>query len=215
MEISVLLAALALVLCGLLFGFNIQVSSSLVDTLSSLGAAIGGIGAAAAAYFAYRAIGEWKKQFNHSEAYQSLKELEILLNKIWLEVDKKTDLSNEELRKPTAVLTSVPSAFNKYKLAYTQHYSTLELLLEPNQLDLLVSLKFDFLLKRTFESYIRYADSHARMSKEVKKEEHQDKSLHEIEEIYEDNKIFIEEIMNKANLMSESLIAIRKLRASL
>lgn len=210
-----LLAALALVLCGLLFGFNIQVSSSLVETLSSLGAAIGGIGAAAAAYFAYRAIGEWKNQFNHSEAYHNLKELEVLLNKIWLEVDKNTDLSNEELRKPKAVLASVPSAFNKYKLAYTQYYSTLELLLEPNQLDLLVNLKFDFLLKKTIESHIRYAESHARMSKEVEKEEHQNKSLHEIEEIHEDNKIFFKELMNKTNLMSESLRTIRKLRASL
>lgn len=76
----IVVSVLALVLVGMLFGFNIQVSSSFIETIGSVGGTLSGLGAAVAAFYSYKSTKQWKKEFNHSEMYEHLNEIERLLN---------------------------------------------------------------------------------------------------------------------------------------
>ncbi|KKA45138.1 hypothetical protein [Salinivibrio sp. KP-1] len=79
-NIPIVVSVLALVLVGMLFGFNIQVSNSFIDTLTSVGGTLSGLGAMAAAYISYLSIGQWKEQYKHSLIYEYLSTLEDLLH---------------------------------------------------------------------------------------------------------------------------------------
>ncbi|ENA1150454.1 hypothetical protein ABFT02_003732 [Vibrio alginolyticus] len=48
----------ALVFVGLIFGFHIQVSTSFINVITSIGTLLGGFGAAYAAYLARQSVGE-------------------------------------------------------------------------------------------------------------------------------------------------------------
>ncbi|OOE86664.1 hypothetical protein BZG73_03790, partial [Salinivibrio siamensis] len=75
----IVVSVLALVLVGMLFGLNFQVSESAVTFFNTMGTTLSGVGAAAAAYISYLSIGEWRQQTKHSLLYGYLSELEDLL----------------------------------------------------------------------------------------------------------------------------------------
>lgn len=75
----IVVSVLALVLVGMLFGLNFQVSDSAVTFFNAMGTTLSGVGAATAAYISYLSIGQWKNQFNHSLMYNYINSLEALL----------------------------------------------------------------------------------------------------------------------------------------
>ncbi|TOM45563.1 hypothetical protein CGH76_23490, partial [Vibrio parahaemolyticus] len=83
MQFAVLVCALSLVLIGLLFGFNIQISDSVVAVLNSMGSILGGVGAAVAAFISFRSMGQWREQFTYSKAYEALSTLEEIIPQLF------------------------------------------------------------------------------------------------------------------------------------
>lgn len=95
MSFSILLAAFSLVLIGLLFGFNIQVDNSLISIVSSIGTFVSAMAAAAAAYFSYRSIGQWRDEAQHSLSYNHFNDLEIELT-LYIKQVRNELYSNDE-----------------------------------------------------------------------------------------------------------------------
>lgn len=87
----IMFAAFALVLVGMLFGFNIQINADGTNFLSSVGSLIGGISAAVAAFFSYRSVGEWRNQMQHSLLYEHFSHLEKSLQEYVNKVNRATD----------------------------------------------------------------------------------------------------------------------------
>ncbi|MFA0039033.1 hypothetical protein [Vibrio sp. 10N.261.52.A1] len=88
-------AVLALVLVGMLFGFNIQINADATSFLASIGSLVGGLAAAVAAFFSYRSVGEWRNQMQHSLLYEHLSHLETLLNEYVKKVNKSANNIDE------------------------------------------------------------------------------------------------------------------------
>tara|TARA_Y100000588_G_C14252638_1_gene924121 strand:- start:995 stop:1702 length:708 start_codon:yes stop_codon:yes gene_type:complete len=83
-NITIAIICIALILVGLIFGLNIQVSNDFISIWNSFSSTIGGLGAAAAAYLSYRSMDRWRMEFNHSKSYESLNEISLLIDE-WFE----------------------------------------------------------------------------------------------------------------------------------
>ncbi|MDW1898795.1 hypothetical protein [Vibrio sp. Vb1337] len=86
----------ALVFVGLIFGFHIQVSTSFINVITSIGTLLGGFGAAYAAYLARQSVGEWRDEFHYKNTYSQLSEFESML-KTMLEDFTENSLSKDSL----------------------------------------------------------------------------------------------------------------------
>ncbi|ELA6667922.1 hypothetical protein RC861_004223 [Vibrio parahaemolyticus] len=74
-----------LVFVGMLFGFHIQVSTSFINVITSIGTLLGGFGAAYAAFMARQSVGEWRNEFHYKNTYNQLSEFETLLQDIFID----------------------------------------------------------------------------------------------------------------------------------
>ncbi|GLR76802.1 hypothetical protein [Aliivibrio sifiae] len=131
MNFTVPIAIVALILVGLLFGFTIQISSSILNVISSVGSAIGGMGAAIAAWFSYRAIAEWKHEFKYKIKYEYINEMESIFYKVWGDFSQiilTESVSSTDSENPLI------SNFDQYRERYEYCYSQLSPLMKDKEI---------------------------------------------------------------------------------
>ncbi|MFA0483418.1 hypothetical protein [Vibrio sp. 10N.222.55.B11] len=153
MTLSTSLASVCLVLLGLLFGFNIQISASFNSFLTSIGTVLSGLGAAFAAFYSYKSSLQWKSEFNHSTLYEYLNELERLLIKFTSNISE--NLNDESLDVMTAFRAPTNSS-SEVREQYQLVYARIEELIDEEQLVHLEQLnlsKLTFSLTQPFIDY--------------------------------------------------------------
>ncbi|EHV5554579.1 hypothetical protein K0W35_001199 [Vibrio parahaemolyticus] len=157
MQLAVLVCALSLVLVGLLFGFNIQVSDSVVAVLNSMGAILGGVGAAVAAFISYRSAGEWRKQHQYIEIYNALG---IMEEKIGAIFDAFDQVINDPKRDDVSVVWRhiYKSVFKKYSHDYNKALATLRNLTPSGLIENVDSLDLFCLNAKFTKWFIEIAD---------------------------------------------------------
>ncbi len=185
----IIAATISLILVGLLFGFNIQVSDSVVNIIGSVGTMVGGLGAAFAAFISYRSMGQWRREFNHVKLYELVNELDDILHDVLATLHDTVFSESINVRN---FLGALPRSVEPYNKAYDKTHNTLRLLLETNvnkneqALMLLEQLTLSSLLIQMHEPFIKYHDSKNRVNAYFIKHPNEQRSLHEIVEIKED-----------------------------
>ncbi len=186
----IVIAVICLIFVGLLFGFNIQVSDSLVSVIGSLGTMVGGVGAAFAAFISYRSIGQWRKEFTHGKLYELTLQLEDTLH------DALADLHeaafSESIPNKLSFFSVLPRSIQPYRKSYERVHDTIRLLLESDStnnekaLELLKKLTLDSLLHQMHSPFVQYHDSQGRVDIYLSKNPNEQRSLFAIPEIKED-----------------------------
>ncbi len=184
----ILVAAISLILVGLLFGFNIQVSDSVVNIIGSVGTMVGGLGAAFAAFISYRSMGQWRWEFDHAKRYELVNKLDDILHDVLTTLHDTVFSESINVRN---FLGALPRSVKPYSKAYDKAHDDLRLLLEANAkneqaLMLLEQLTLNSLLSHMHEPFIRYHDSNNRINAYFAEHPDEPRSLHEIVEIKED-----------------------------
>ncbi len=154
MSFAVSISSVCLVLVGLLFGFNIQVSDSLNLFLSSAGGFLSGLGAAIAAFFSYKASCQWKHQFNHSVLYENLNELELLLLEFTTSITAASNDDNLKVQTAYQAPTVLAGAVSqKYQVVY----SKIEELIPSETQKVFAELDLNRLKESLTQPFIDYA----------------------------------------------------------
>ena len=185
----IIVTVILLVLVGLLFGFNIQVSDSLVNIMGSIGTMIGGLGAAIAAFISYRSMGQWRAEFNHAKLYELVNELDGILHDVLATLHDTVFSESINVRN---FLGALPRSVKPYSKAYDKTYDALRLLLKVNStyneqaLVLLEQLALNSLLIQMHDPFIKCHDSKNRVDAYFAKYPNEQRALHEIVEIKED-----------------------------
>ncbi|HHC6610378.1 hypothetical protein [Vibrio parahaemolyticus] len=148
--------SLVLVLLGLLFGFNIQVSDSLNDFLSSLGALLGGFGAAIAAYFSYRSSTQWKEQFVLSNTFHKLNDQIDILKALFKDFNETAMSSTVAEMNLTERINIASRIIHSYETDYEQLYFRVNSLLSKNQLSTYNKVCFSAIRTELFKSWSSY-----------------------------------------------------------
>ncbi|EHK2853870.1 hypothetical protein J7X11_002292 [Vibrio parahaemolyticus] len=218
MQLAVLVCALSLVLVGLLFGFNIQVSDSVVAVLNSMGSILGGVGAAVAAFISYRSIGLWREQFVHSKTYEAFSVLEEIIPQIFEGFMQKAydqDLRQADFFRPIKeILTATtPNEEKSYNNAILSLYQ----LLPRDQRTSLNTLALASIQQKLLQAYFTISDSSSSISEFLKNnpEVAKSSSLSEITEISEylnKRKCAEQEVIS---FFMDSLTLIRTLKSNL
>ncbi|MCZ2803119.1 hypothetical protein [Vibrio alginolyticus] len=122
----ILIGIVALVLIGLLFGFHIQVSTSVVNFISSIGTLVGGFGTAYVAYLAHTSLGEWRKEFHYKNVYSQLSDFEAILRDM-LDDFNEDILSHTNLGdiKNTEVPPLLAKTLNPYEKKYLRLHNSI------------------------------------------------------------------------------------------
>lgn len=159
MQLAVLVCALSLVLVGLLFGFNIQVSDSVVAVLNSMGSILGGVGAAVAAFISYRSVGQWKKEFKHSKVYEAIWTLEEIIPQMIQEIIQA--FSDHELHllglgEAMERITNITISNSK---SYNKAFGVLSDMLPVEQRDELKKLRLSAMQSMFLASYFTVRDA--------------------------------------------------------
>ncbi|ENP0826394.1 hypothetical protein ACCI36_003563 [Vibrio parahaemolyticus] len=203
MQLAVLVCALSLVLVGLLFGFNIQVSDSVVAVLNSMGSILGGVGAALAAFISYRSAGQWREQFVHSKAYEALSVLEEIVPQIFEGFMKKAydrDLRHADFFRITKEVFTI--ATPDMEKSYNNAIFSLFQLLPHAQRENLNTLTLVEIRQKMTHAYFTISDSSASIDEFFKNNPevaHSRVSLSEIKEI--------SEYLNKRKLAEQEIVS--------
>ncbi|EIO4562492.1 hypothetical protein LQM11_003072 [Vibrio parahaemolyticus] len=159
MQLAVLVCALSLVLVGLLFGFNIQVSDSVVAVLNSMGSILGGVGAAVAAFISYRSAGQWKKEFKYSKVYEAIWILEEIIPQMIQEIMQAfTDHELHSLGWVDTIerITNITVSNSK---SYNKAFGVLSDMLPVGQRDELKKLRLSAMQSTFLASYFTVRDA--------------------------------------------------------
>ncbi|MPX98104.1 hypothetical protein EHW61_15830 [Salinivibrio sp. VYel6] len=117
----IVIAVLALVLVGMLFGLNFQVSESAVTFFNAMGTTLSGVGAAAAAYISYLSIGQWREQSKHSLLLDNINKIDKTLDCFHDEIIHELATSkNDSFIIDTALSVSIKKEIRGYISAYRE-----------------------------------------------------------------------------------------------
>ncbi|EML0423776.1 hypothetical protein V9656_000972 [Vibrio parahaemolyticus] len=143
-------AVVVLVLVGLLVGFNIQISSSFVQLISSLGAFVGGLGAAFAAFFSYKSIHQWREQFVLSNVFELLNEQNDIMRSLFTDFNKKLMVSDIDKLTFQEKLKLQNEVFHNVEEQYERLHNRIEPLLGDRQRETYKVLHFNNIKSELF-----------------------------------------------------------------
>lgn len=204
---------LTLVLAGMLFGFNIQVSSSLLSVINSLGTVIGGIGAATAAYISYRSINQWKEQSKHAESIQKLYQLESILIEILTNFETNFISNNGLKLKKTEQLAQISNLLGSKSKEYTRVYGELLTLLNKSQIEHLKIVDKTNLIMELSTCYFDYIKYYNESKKNLV--DGDERALNQIPGVREPLLKYLMQINISNDLRTKYLDALRNIKVSL
>lgn len=214
MSVAIVIAAVLLVLVGMLFGFNIQVNNSLLSTISSLSSVLAAISAAAAAYFSFASIGQWKKQVEHSLLYEQLDELEDLLIQFLEDVKKKA--FDTDYKGVTKVVSLPASSASKIRARYERLFNKIADLISEEKLPSLTPIDLNSLVNALFEPICELKSCDYRIDTFI--EENEDtkiKPMQEFPEMMEEMRKHMAYQVAIVVICDDAMASIRELRKSL
>lgn len=214
MSVAIVLATVSLVLVGMLFGFNIQVNNTFLAALSSVGTLLAGLAAAAAAYFSYASIGQWKKQAEHSLLYEQIDELESLL--ITFVNNVKCKAFDSEYNGVRKVLGLTATCAKEIRPEYERLFNKIYDLTSEDKHSYLEVINLDSLIKELYEPILELKSSNNRMDKFIElNEDTKTKPMHEFPELMEEMHKHFAYQLAITTTCEGALDAIRNLRKSL
>lgn len=143
MKYVIELSVVGLVLVGMLFGFHIQVSPSLLELLNSLSTFLAGFGTVIAAFIAYKTVDKWKEQSVHNRQHDAFDVLWLKAEQWFTAIeDYFVDAENIILAGPYAMRQGAKSQLDsshsarlkKARSDYARAYRFLESLLNEDDL---------------------------------------------------------------------------------
>ncbi|CAK2572501.1 hypothetical protein [Vibrio crassostreae] len=213
MGYSIILAPVILVLTGLLFGFNIKVSNSAVALINSLGTIIGGIGAAIAAYISFRSMGQWKEEFRHSKAFESLSELSEALDELFEQFRKEALSDQSENKGVFEQLSLVASMVQPLKKNYRHHYNNAQAALSVSNIQKLDRLEINLIAGELNEIYYSYIESYQAGRKLAEQNDHL--TLSEIPGIRPHMQNMFAQQLKFSTLQSECITSLQDMKSAL
>lgn len=215
MSLSVVLAAVSLVLAGLLFGFNIQINESIIDVISSLGTLVSAIAAATAALFSYKSIGQWRNQVEHSLLYNHFSDLERLL--ITYNTNIRRDTFDDNLTDVLRVFRIPVESASDIRQDYENTYQKICEIAPESMLPKLKSIQIDTLIEMFSNTILDYKSTINSINEYMRthQDEVEKKSIDELPELFELAKRSTLQGWKVHNICDQSLKTLRELRSTL
>jgi len=213
MSIPILLAALSLVLIGLLFGFNIQTSQSFISLLSTIGTLVSAVAAAIAAYFSYKSVGQWRNEAEHKLLYDHFNELENLLTTYINKVKEQVYNDSDTFVSFYAASSSASEISDDYESVYLKIYELAPKTMHPG----LDTLQLSSLVSELTEPIMKYKSSRFALNKYVEDNplKTEQMMMSEIPEMRESGKKMMKAGLEIELIFSETRKSLSSLRASL
>lgn len=215
-NIPIVVSVFALVLVGMLFGLNFQVSESAVTFFNAMGTTLSGIGAAAAAYISYLSIGQWKEQSKHSLLYEYLSTIETSL-KIY-----EKEFIEKAITQDGLPVTKALRAFGEpesiIRNDYLDAYQKASEIADGEKLEKLESLELYKLKSRLFYPFDRYNTAACRSKRFIDNAPEEllnEKSLDEVPELHECSVAMFRNVLEIREVFDDAIKTVRDIRASL